>query len=108
MKRLTLLSVSLCICISLAGQQTLDIFTISGRYGFPQSYDSILTNKAKEYGCMVSLVAPVKFSEKTIWVNSINYFYWHVSNDEELPPEIANPIGLHGFLFSDRFISEIF
>ncbi len=85
--------------ISLTGQQTLDILTVSGRYGFPQSYDSVLTGKAKEYGCMVNLVAPVKFSEKTIWYNSLNYFYFHVANDETLSPEIANPINLHGFLF---------
>ncbi len=85
--------------MSLAGQQTLDIFTISGRYGFPQSYDSVLTKKATEVGSMVNLVAPIKFSEHTIWYNSLNYFYFYVSNGETLAPEIANPIGIYGFLF---------
>lgn len=80
------------------GQETLDILTLSGRYGFPQSYDSIYTSKAKEYGAMASLVAPIKMNEKSIWYNSVNYFYFHVGNDEDTPPEIMNPIDVHGII----------
>ncbi len=98
MKRLVFFTMSLCFGISLAGQQTLDILTVSGRYGFQQSYDSVIAGKAKEYGAMVNLVAPIQFSEKTIWYNSLNYFYFHVANDETLAPEIVNPVNIHGFL----------
>lgn len=79
-------------------QETLDIFTISGRYGFPQSYDSVYDGKAKEYGVMIDLKAPIKMSEKSIWYNSVNYFYWHVGNDEVMPAEEVNPIDLHGII----------
>lgn len=79
-------------------QETLDVLTLSGRYGFPQSYDSIYNSKAKEYGAMASLVAPIKINEKSIWYNSLNYFYFHVGNDEDTPPEIMNPIDLHGII----------
>lgn len=80
------------------GQETLDLITVSGRYGFPQAYDSIYQSKATEYGAMASLVAPIEMSERSIWYNSVNYFYWHVGNDEETPPEIMNPIDIHGFI----------
>lgn len=79
-------------------QETLDIFTISGRYGFPQAYDSVYDGKAKEYGVMIDLKAPIKMSEKSIWYNSVNYFYWHVGNDENMPAEEVNPIALHGII----------
>ena len=86
------------INLSISAQETIDIFTISGRYGFPTSYDSIYNGKAKEYGAMVGLVAPVEINDKSIWYNSLNYFYSHVSDDEEMPIDIANPINLHGFI----------
>jgi len=28
----------------------------------------------------------------------VNYFYWHVNNDEDTPPEIVNPIDIHGII----------
>ncbi len=93
-----IITISICFSISLSGQEMLDILTISGRFGFPQSYDSIYNGKAKEYGAMANLVAPIKLSDKTIWYNSVNYIYFHVSNDEEMPKDIANPINLHGII----------
>ena len=98
MKRIKITLLSACYVIILCGQQNLDILTISGRYGFPKSYDSILSGKAKETGSMINLVAPIKFSNKTIWYNSVNYFYWHVSNNENLPSDIADPINMHGII----------
>ncbi len=79
-------------------QETLDVLTLSGRYGFPQSYDSIYKSKANEYGAMAALVAPIKINEKSIWYNSVNYFYFHVGNEEDASPEIMNPIDLHGII----------
>lgn len=98
MKYFTFLLLLLMISSATQAQETLDIFTLTGRYGFPQSYDSIYKSKAKEYGAMASLVAPIKMNEKSIWYNSLNYFYFHVGNDEDTPPEIMNPIDLHGII----------
>lgn len=86
------------ISLSLRGQETLDVLTISGRYGSPQPYDSIYKGKASESGLMASLVAPIEMNERSIWYNSLNYFYFHVGNDEEMPADIANPIDVHGFI----------
>ena len=98
MRFFTFLVLVFFVSASSIGQETLDVLTLSGRYGFPQSYDSIYKSKAKEYGAMASLVAPIKMNEKSIWYNSVNYFYFHVGNDEDTPPEIMNPIDVHGII----------
>ncbi|MEN8187906.1 MAG: DUF6268 family outer membrane beta-barrel protein, partial [Bacteroidota bacterium] len=36
--------------------------------------------------------------EKSIWYNSVNYLYSHVSNEEEIPVGVASPINLHGII----------
>jgi len=89
----TLLFGSVAMC-----QETLDILTISGRYGLPSAYDSIYNAKAKESGAMVGLVVPIKMSENSIWYNNVNYFYSHVGNNETMPLNIDNPINLHGIM----------
>ncbi len=98
MRYFTFLLLVIFISDSAQSQETLDVFTLSGRYGFPQSYDSIYKSKANEYGAMAALVAPIKMNEKSIWYNSLNYFFFHVGNDEDTPPEIMNPIDLHGII----------
>ncbi len=98
MKYFAVFIVTLCYSASITGQETIDLVTISGRYGFPSSYDSIYDGKAREYGAMIGLVAPIQISQKSIWYNSLNYFYSHVSDDEIMPTNIANPINLHGII----------
>jgi hypothetical protein len=98
MKHTIALLIGLLLGPIVLAQNSLDILTISGRYGFPQSYDSLLSGKATETGIFVGLTVPVVLSKKTIWYNSLNYFYFHVRNEPELPVSIANPINLHGFI----------
>ena len=98
MRSYTFFLLLLFVSFSSFGQETLDVLTLSGRYGFPQSYDSIYKSKANEYGAMAALVAPIKMNEKSIWYNSLNYFYFLVENDEDTPPEIMNPIDVHGII----------
>ena len=98
MKQITIFLILFLVSCGLRGQESLDILTVSGRVGVPQSYDSIYESKASEYGLMLSLVAPIEVNERSIWYNSVNYFYWHVNNDEDTPPEIVNPIDIHGII----------
>ncbi len=79
-------------------QDTFDILTVSGHFGLPQEYLDTYDEKGKETGAMVGLVAPIKISENTYWYNSLNYFYWSVSNDIDMPADIVNPMKLHGFI----------
>ena len=98
MKQINIFLILFLVSCGLRGQESLDILTVSGRVGVPQSYDSIYESKASEYGLMLSLVAPIEVNERSIWYNSVNYFYWHVNNDEDTPPEIVNPIDIHGII----------
>lgn len=91
---------------SAYAQDRLDIFTLSGRYGFPAAYDSIYKGKGTEYGITASMVAPAVLSEKSIWYSSLNYFYWGVDNDEEMPQDLMNPIRVHGLILRTGIVHE--
>lgn len=107
MKKLLTIYLALISLFSAYGQDRLDLFTLSGRYGFPSSYDSIYQGKGTETGIMASLVAPAKLSEKSIWYSSLNYFYWGVDNDEEMAEDIMNPIQVHGFILRTGLIQTL-
>ena len=98
MKRLSILAVIAGMCISLQAQKTLDILTISGRYGLPQSYKETYQGYATEAGTFLGLTAPIQLSENTIIVNNLNHFYFNVQGDSEIPDGIANPININGFI----------
>ena len=106
MKYFVLITIILTLSTPLFAQETIDLLTLSGRYGFPSSYDSIYDGKAKETGFMAGLVAPAKISEKSIWYTSLNYFYFHVSDNEEMPKDIANPINLHGIVLRTGLVQK--
>ena len=82
MKRLPILYLTL-VSLTLTAQESLDIITLSGRMAVPQSYDSIYKGKAQESGFTAGLVVPIKISEKSIWYNGVNYFYWNVDSDND-------------------------
>ncbi len=98
MKCVYLTLIGFLIAPVLFAQQSLDILTLSGRYGFPVSYEDTLAGKAKESGLFAALTVPVPITKKTIWYNSVNYFYFHVDNESVLPDDIADPLDLHGFI----------
>lgn len=106
MKYLKLVVLGICLSFSVSAQKTFDLITVSGRYGFPQPYESVYSGKATESGSMVNLAAPIKLSEKTMWFTSLNYFYWNVDNDENMPADISNPINIHGFILRTGIIKK--
>ncbi len=106
MKTLLMLTLGVLSGFSVFSQKTFDLITVSGRYGFPQTYESVYTGKATELGSMVNLAAPIQINEKSMWFTSLNYFYWNVTNDETMPADIVNPINLHGFIFRTGIISK--
>ena len=107
MKHIILVTIGICLSITLSAQKTFDLMSLSGRYGFPQSYDSVYNGKANEYGAQLNLAVPIEFSDKSMWFNNVSYFYWHVSNDEEMPPDIANPIKIHGIIFRTGLVQKL-
>lgn len=94
-------------CLFSFSQERLDLFTLTGNYGFPAAYDSIYSGKGTETGIMTSAVVPVKLSEKSIWYNGLNYFFWGVDNDEMMPQDLMNPIRVHGFVLRTGLIQQL-
>ncbi len=103
---LSVLAIVLTLPIVI-GQDRIDLFTLSGSYGFPSAYDSIYTGKGTEKGIAASFVAPVELSQKSIWYSGINYFFWGVDTDEVLPEAVMNPIRVHGFVLRTGLIQQL-
>ncbi|MBT3384414.1 MAG: hypothetical protein HN778_09855 [Prolixibacteraceae bacterium] len=97
-KRLAALSIIMSLSITCISQNSLDILYLSGRYGFPQSYENTYNGEASEFGTSLSLTVPVPISQNTIWYNSLNHFYFSVDGDPNIPVTEINPITLNGFI----------
>lgn len=106
MKYLILFFLGVCLSLSLSAQETFDLITVSGRYGFPQPYTSVYEGDATEVGGMINAAAPINLSESLMWYNSLNYLYWNVDNDETMPEDISNPINIHGFILRTGLIKK--
>ncbi len=98
MKLLTFFVLGICTSFSISAQSSLDLFTVSGRYGFPQEYESTYTGKATETGMLVNVQLPIPFSESTIWYSQLTNTTFWVNNDNTMPADIANPIMISGFI----------
>jgi hypothetical protein len=98
MKYLTFLILGMCTTFSIYAQSSLDIFTLSGRYGFPRAYETTYTEKATEAGILANLQFGVPFSESTIWYSQLTFTNFRVTNDISMPEDIVNPIGIYGFI----------
>jgi hypothetical protein len=98
MKFLLVLFLGICSSVYISGQSSLDVFTLSGRYGFPQDYETTYTEKARETGILVNVQAAVSFSESTLWYSQLTFNSFNVKNDNVMPADIANPINIYGFI----------
>lgn len=107
MKYLFLFAIAVISSLSVYSQKTFDLITVSGRFGFPQPYESVYTGDATELGSMINVAAPITLSDDLMWFSSLNYFYWNVSNDETMPIEINNPINIHGFILRTGMIKKL-
>jgi hypothetical protein len=87
-----------CLSFPVLAQRTLDLVSLTGRYGLPQEYKENYTGKATEYGSINSITAGIKLSEKTKIPISFNHFYFNVQGDPEIPEDLANPIIINGFI----------
>ena len=75
----------------ILAQSSLDIFTASGRFGFPQQAGEPVRATNLEYGALLNLKIPVILSKKTIWYNDFTYMYSFVQSEAKLGSGIANP-----------------
>ena len=94
MKYLGILLLAVCSSVYISAQTDLDVFTLSGRYGFPQEYETTYDEKATESGILANLQYGKSFSESTIWYSQLTFTNFRVKNDITMPDDIANPINV--------------
>ena len=103
---------TLCLATVLftQAQNSIDLLTISGRYGFPQAYDAPFQNeKATETGAMINLKIPIKLSEKSIWFSNFTYTNYSVNKNFAVASEdaVMKPIGLNAFILQTGLVQRI-
>lgn len=102
---LTILALSLCQILS--AQKSIDLVTLSGTYGLPVGYEAPVTEKGTELRSNISLTLPAVLSEKTIFYNNINYYYFGIQNKASFDDTIANPIGVSGIILRTGIVQKI-
>jgi hypothetical protein len=92
--------------VTATAQQSIDLFTVSARYGFPSSYERNLNGKATEYGGLANLKFAAVLSESFIWVSDLSYIYSYVTSDMRMLEDVVNPVRLHGFILQTGMIRK--
>jgi hypothetical protein len=88
-----------CISIVLHAQPSIDLFTLSGVYAIPASYQNPLNGKATESGTLINLKVPIKCSEKTVWFSDFTYTLYSIKTDlDPEPVDMLTSMKLHAFI----------
>ncbi len=98
MKRVLLILMAGCLSFPVVAQRTLDLVSLTGRYGLPQEYKETYSGTATEFGAINSITAGIRLSNKNMIPISFNHFYFNVQGDSEIPEDLANPILINGFI----------
>lgn len=106
MKHLILSMAVLSMGFTLIAQETVDIFTLTGRYGLPQSYKDTYTGEAQESGFNIAAQAGFSAAENSYIGFNLNHFYFNVEGDPALPNQIANPMILNGTILRAGLIQS--
>lgn len=88
-----------------AFSQSIDLATISYRYGLPSGIESTSSNAIEQVG-MINLKLPIVFNESNIWFNNVTYQYSSVTYEESTPGSVQ-PLGLHGFIIQSGWVKQI-
>ncbi len=102
------LTLIMLLSFSAFSQESIDLLTISGRYGVPRPYLSQYSGNATETGILVNLKVPIPLNETktTLWYNNLTYTQATINNDEIMPGSLANPISIHGFILQTGFMKQ--
>lgn len=103
----TIFSALFCLIVfSAAAQESIDLLTVTGRYGLPQPY-TFVPGEATESGLLVNAKVPIVFSEKTIWFNNLSYTYSQVDHQSRLERVNIPPTQLHGFILQTGLVQRL-
>lgn len=88
-------------------QNSLDFFSLSDKYGLPQSYEIIYNGNAKENATVLSLNFPVFLNRNTIWVNSLNHFFYTLRDYNEITFPDKKSVSLNGFIMRTGVLKRL-
>ncbi|MCB2219999.1 MAG: hypothetical protein KQI35_06345 [Bacteroidetes bacterium] len=107
MKKIQLLFLCILFLLSAHAQKSIDLFTLSGRYGMPTHLENVPDGQAIESGALVNLKIPVVLSDASIWYSELSYTWFHVGYNRDLPDTMAAPITLNGFVLQTGLVKRI-
>ena len=106
LKNLFTLFLLLLSAVSFA-QESIDLFTVSGRYGIPSSYEEQIEGKATEMGGMVNMRIPIVLDSSNIWYSKLTYLNNSVTSALTFADSIANPIKVHGVILQTGWVRKL-
>ncbi|MFH0758590.1 MAG: DUF6268 family outer membrane beta-barrel protein [Bacteroidota bacterium] len=109
MKRFIFLLFAGAMGLALPAQETIDILSLTGRYGIPREYnDAAYSGKATEWGSINSFTAGFKLSGQSMLAINVNHFYFNVqgSPEPDFPDDIANPVKVNGIILRTGLLQK--
>ncbi|VAW28845.1 hypothetical protein MNBD_BACTEROID06-1814 [hydrothermal vent metagenome] len=88
-------------------QSSLDLVTVSGRYGFTQQAGEPIAGNNSEIGSLINIKIPIVLSSKSVWYSSVTYVSSHVKTDVSLGSEILNPIDVNGIILQTGLVQTL-
>jgi len=110
MKRILFVVIACSMGLSLSAQKTVDVLSLSGRYGFPSEYsNSTYGGEATEWGMINGLTYGKNVSSRSMIAVNLNHFYFNVPGapDLEFPSSIASPIVVNGIILRTGLIQDL-
>ncbi len=107
MKRYIRIAILIFLGQEVVAQSSLDLFTYSFRYGFPQTAGEPVSGTNTEFAGLLNIKIPVVISKKTIWYNDFTYVYSNVKSNANLDSDIANPLKISGFIFQTGLVQSL-
>lgn len=97
-----------CSSLTLVGQSSIDLVTISGFYGAPSSYSNPLKGEATESGTLINLKVPVILNTKTTWYNDFTHTFYSIQHNLNVQPsDILTSMNLHAFIFQTGIVHKL-
>jgi hypothetical protein len=101
MKRFALLLAVAACTLTATSQETIDILSLTGRYGLPGDYkDAAYGGQATEWGSINTFQAGFNLARNTMFIINLNHFYFNLQGEPEpaFPAEVANPVIVNGII----------
>jgi len=107
----TLILLLLTLSLQAQDMGTVDILSLSGRYGLPTGYKEDLIGipsaEFTESGMLNSLTAGFKLAPRTTFGINVNHFYFNVKDDAFQHDGIASPINVHGIILRTGIVQKV-